>query len=400
MDARRWNHRKPHRVTINMDANEQLLYFTSTSLLADDRGLVFISDATGHPNLFYRDLCGTEVRQLTFNAEGFLKSYVYFDGSPYRGLGKASVSLDPRRGLAYYLQGREIRTVDMMGHGRVLAEYPAGQMTAFTHLSADGRFLCVPTTDERALDGGRQLAGKPTYDIDARVQGEHLNSYLRIYDANTGAELAIERVPDSWITHVQFSPLDPFLVLYNHEWPSDCGIRRMWLWDGSTHQPLRPEGDGCSRKDWTCHELWERDGSAVIYHGTYADGRGYLGRVTPDGARRVEIPFPPGFGGYGHFTGGAPGMLVSDGYYKEPGEAAQAFGEWISVQRMDWAGRRIEWIPLCRSGSSWNSQDCHPHPIFNHAGDEVYFTSDRDGRCAIYRIPLGGGPSSPSESLL
>lgn len=43
------------RVTVCPDANDQLLYFTSTSLLADDRHLVVISDRTGHPNLFCVD---------------------------------------------------------------------------------------------------------------------------------------------------------------------------------------------------------------------------------------------------------------------------------------------------------------------------------------------------------
>jgi len=33
------------------------------------------------------------------NSDGFLKSYVYFDGTPYRGLGRASVSLDAARGV-------------------------------------------------------------------------------------------------------------------------------------------------------------------------------------------------------------------------------------------------------------------------------------------------------------
>lgn len=39
---------KSERVTGNPDANEQLLYFTSSSLLADDTRLVYISDRTGY----------------------------------------------------------------------------------------------------------------------------------------------------------------------------------------------------------------------------------------------------------------------------------------------------------------------------------------------------------------
>ena len=375
------------RITNNPKSNDQLLYFTSPSLLANDRRLVFISDRGGNPNLFLRDLESGEEHALTSNSEGVLKSYVYFDGQPYRGFGKASVSLHAPSGTVYFIQGRNICQVNPAGKLRVLAEYPAGQMTAFTHVSADGTRLCVPTTDARALDGDTILPGRPKYDIDARVQEEGLSSYLRVYDTTTGKEVLTERVPKSWITHVQFSPVDRNVILYNHEWPGDCGIRRIWLWDGHRHIRMRTEGGGRSRADWTCHEMWERDGQAIIYHGNYDKGASYVGRVYPDGSQRVEIPFPSGWKRYGHFTEGRPGVLVTDGYYERPDDGAPiGDGAWITVLRVDWESQHIRWYPLCRHGSSWLSQDEHPHPVFDHASKTVLFTSDRDGKRAGYRV--------------
>ena len=175
-------------LTASPQSNDQLLYFTSTSLLSDDQHLIFLSDRTGCPNIFIRDVAAGTERQLTRNTEGFLKSYVYFDGVPYRGLGRASVSVDPQRGMIYYLQGSQVCAVDTNGTSRVLAELPADQMTAFTHVSGDGKRLCVPTTDARALDGDTLLKGKPKYNIDARVQQENLSSYLRVYDTSTGKD--------------------------------------------------------------------------------------------------------------------------------------------------------------------------------------------------------------------
>ncbi len=378
---------EPVRLTANPEANEQLLYFTSTSLLADDRHLVFLSDRTGNPNIFVRDLTTGQDKQLTFNTEGFLKSYVYFDGTPYRGLGRASVSVDAQRGVVYYLQGRQICAVDVNGKQRVLAEYPAGQMTAFTHVSADGTRLCVPTTDARALDGDTLLKGKPPYNIDARVQKEELSSYLRVYDTATGKELFCERVPKAWITHVQFSPVDHNLILYNHEWPADCGIRRMWLWDGKQHLRLRPEADGRSRNDWVCHEMWERDGSAIIYHGGLNKGPSLIGRVKPDGTGLVEITLPATWKRYGHFTVGKPGWLVTDGCYEQAGDP-KGHGAWISLLQVDWQAKTFQWWPVCRNGSSWKSQDEHPHPIFNQAADAVCFTSDKTGKRAVYQVKV------------
>jgi len=141
--------------------------------------------------------------------------------------------------------------------------------------------------------------------------------------------------------------------------------------------------------------MWERDGSAIIYHGTLA-GRGpCIGRVTPDGSDIREIILAQGCDCYGHFTSGAPGVLVSDGYYETEGDRrAIAFGntiggDWITRVDVDWAKGTYEWAPLCRSSSSWAGQDEHPHPIIDNGSRFVYFTSDRDGRRAVYRIPLG-----------
>ena len=389
---------KPIEVT-PFAGNHQLLYFTSTSLLAGDRGLVFLSDRTGGPNLFFLDFATKAERQLTHNSDGVLKSYVYFDGQPYRGLGKASVSLDPERKVAYYIQGSDLRAVDITtGRERTLAQLPRGQMTAFTHVSADGQRLCVPTTDARALDD--ETPGVPAYGIDDRVHVEGLSSYLRVFDTATGREIQTVPVPRAWITHVQFSPVDLSHILYNHEWTrSEWGVRRIWLWDGARHRQLRTEsGPGVtpvrSRNDWTCHEMWERDGSALIYHGTYAKetpetgGRAFVGRLRADGSDPTEIALPAGWTQYGHFTVGWPGRLVTDGYHRTDKDDADVNGKWLALLDIDWQRGSIEWQPLLRHGSSWTSQDAHPHPILNERGDSVYYTSDIGGRRSIYRIDL------------
>lgn len=381
---------KPIRIT-NATSNDQLLYFTSTSLLSNDQGLVFLSDRTGHPNIFYKDLITGEERQLTFNTEGCLKSYVYFWGNEYKGLGKASISLHADSGNIYFIQGRQVCCVDIEGNYRVLAELPDQQVTAFTHVSSDGTRLCVPTTDARALeydtpqDTGRY---SPDYDIDKRIQKENLNSYLRIYDTATGEEMVAECVPKAWITHVQFCPTDPSLILYNHEWPSDCGIRRVWLWDGKEHRQLRTENYERDRGDWTCHEMWQRNGREIIYHGAYKNGIPYIGKVNWDGSSIIEVSLPEIYRKYGHFTVSNTGLLVSDGYYQTADEPLDGCGQWITLQRIDWEYRMIQWIPLCKSGSNWDSQDSHPHPIFNHGDTAVYFTSNKEGFRAIYRVDV------------
>ena len=82
----------------------QLLYFTCSSLSSDDRRLYVISDRDGHPNVYVRELATGEETRLTDNHNGTLKSYVYFDGQPGRGLGKASVCLDSARDVIYFIR--------------------------------------------------------------------------------------------------------------------------------------------------------------------------------------------------------------------------------------------------------------------------------------------------------
>jgi Tol biopolymer transport system component len=45
--------------------------------------------------------------------------------------------------------------------------------------------------------------------------------------------------------------------------------------------------------------------------------------------------------------------------------------------------------PLVEHGSSWSSQDAHPHPVFDPGGRSVLFTSDRAGVRAVYRVEAG-----------
>ena len=409
------------KVTNAAGANDQLLYFTSSSLDLQNDHLVFISDRTGDPNLFVRDLHGGEERQLTHNTSGTLKSYVYFGGNDRRGLGKASVSFDAQRGVLYYLQDDALCCTALDGTTRILNRVPADQVTAFTHVSADGLRLCVPTTDARALEAERLvndspayaahqekknevISDKPDYDIDERVRTEKLSSYLNVYDTQSGELVAREQVSGAWITHVQFSPIDSTLILYNHEWPSDCGVRRMWLWDGTRHVRLRTEGEGRSKADWTCHEMWQADGQYVIYHGKYPDGRAYVGRVDLQGQHPIEVALPAEFHRYGHFTvaNRHNNWLVSDGYYHPAGVAENSNwgGEWISLIEVDWDQRDMKWVALCPHESYWDCQDSHPHPIFDHADGAVYFTSNKSGDRAVYRVPIGAPVSDrPIRSM-
>ncbi len=391
----------------------QMLYFTCSSLSQDDRYIFLISDRNGSPNVVVKDIVSGDERILTQNRSGYLKSYVYFDGGFNDGLGKASVSLDCHRNIVYFIQDDKICKVDMQGNVTVLNSVPDGRMTAFTHVSDDGKLLCVPMTDGRCLDfdpdtEGYGLDKRPKYNIDGRVQAEGLSSYLCVYDTETGKPVYEKEVPRCWITHVQFNPVNPEQIMFNHEWPeSDCGIRRIWLYDhaNDTLRRVRTEGEmpgkyNRSREDWVCHEMWSDDGRYIIYHGGYAHGPAFVGRVDTRDFSYVESALPDDYNAYGHFLMAHNGDLVCDGYFKFPDDIKpvrenstdngpdphKKDAEYISQVIPDWKKGTLKWIPLCKHETDWLGQDSHPHPIYSHRGDRIFFSSRSGKKVQVYSV--------------
>ena len=382
----------PRRVTSG-GHNDSLMYFTSNSLLADDSRLVFIRYADGRHNLFMLDMASGRESQITYFPD-IAPNASLIHGvrkNDFNVIHESSVVLYPQTGMLYFVRGRDICRYDLKGNGRVLAALPPGRCTSCAHVSEDGAKFLISSVDGRCFD---RYDGSDSKVIDEDVQRKKLDSYLHVFDTDTGEELLRETIRSAWVTHVQFNPMNDDEILYNHEWPSDCGVRRMWLFDGKRHIRLRTEGEGRSRDDWTCHEMWERGTGNLIYHGTYKNNVSYIGRIAfcnPNDRYDytiTEIPMPESYVKYGHFTVSNTNLLVTDGYYQEDGEEPGGCGKWITVLKPDWDNETIEWHPLCRHGSNWDCQESHPHPVFSHAADSVYFNSNRDGLRAVYKMDV------------
>ena len=371
-----------------------LVYFTSNSLLSDDRRIVLIQKVEGTRNLYLMDIESGAIKKLTdcTGRDDLSAPNSLFLESDFDNISDGSVIVHSPSGQVFYMQGRKICRTDPDGKVKVLNHIPAGKESSVMHVSSDGRKLLLATSDRRAF---KDYNGTNSAVIDATVQALGLSSQLRVYDTESGQELVCEQVPRAWITHVQFAPEDDNVILYNHEWPSDCGIRRIWVWNGGEHVLVRTEGEGRSREDWTCHEMWERTGSNLIYHGGYKNGLFYVGKATiPDlydlsSIQLTEIAFPPEYVRYGHFTVSNTRAMVTDGYYQTPNEPGRV-SRWVTILKPDWAQKTIEWIPICEHNSDWKGQESHPHPIFNHAGNALYFNSNREGFRAVYRVDVSG----------
>ena len=63
-------------------------------------------------------------------------------------------------------------------------------------------------------------------------------------------------------------------------------------------------------------------------------------------------------------------------------------GEYISRVVPRWEEGILQWIPLCKHESDWLGQDAHPHPVYNHAGNRIYFNSRSEKDIKVYCIDV------------
>lgn len=366
------------RQLTSLPGNHHHLYFTSTSFTADNAHALYLSDpGDGSPNIYKLSLQDGHSVRLTNNGGGFMRSYVYYDGVPYDGLAKASPSFSPAAGRLAYIQGRDVLLADVENmETETIYRLPPDVMTGFTHISADGRYVCVPYIPSAAFEVG---PGNPFPLIRDKVHGEGIESRVLVIDAETGrGEVRFAQV--GWITHVQFHPNDPETILYNHE--GGAVDQRIWLYRDGRIEKVRDQSTHTSGRLWICHEMWTRDGERILYHGTrgvpsdpaLSETAGkdsvvsFVGCADPASGAYREVDFPASMSAYGHFTeSGDRGRLVTDGVVDAHS---------LHLCEVDWEAGRLEYRRLCMHGSSFSVQDVHPHPIFSHDSRLVLFTSD------------------------
>lgn len=371
-----------------------LSYFTTCSLLKGDRRIILIHRMEDDNQVSCMDLDTGEIHDISHTPS---VPSLAFD---------ASVCVDSEREKIYYLRDRIIYRTDPEGNEIALAMIPLGMHTVCTHINDNGDKFLLSTSDNRMI-AGDEVFKHASYSVDERAQLFGYSTQLRVFSTKNGDLLQKENVNRAYVSHVQFAPGNDRLILYNHEWSSDCGVRRIWLYDGENHIQLRTVSEGRDRNDWVCHELWAADGKSLLYHGAYChdkngnptdpegkDSIHFLGRIiftVPGDYSQYtieEIPFPEQYRKYGHFIVGENGLIVTDGYYQEDDEDPRTGSRFISLLLPDWEQKTIRWVPLCEHGSTWKEQRSHPHPIFDHACRYVYFNSDREGDWAVYRVPV------------
>lgn len=303
----------------------------------------------------------------------------------------------------YYLQGNAIYRINLftMLRERVYAAQKSWSIKTFS-LSYEGDRLAVTEVTGTRMPSFLEASDWTAFSLSALAAPL---SRIVVVDLRQGSAKPIVE-QQQWIGQAQFRPHDPNTLLFCHEGPFDAIDARLWLVhaDGSGLRCAREQPDNVI----ISQEFWWPDGTEFGYYYAedHKEGSTSIRCMNPDtGEERVLAPCSP----YVHCAVARSGRFVvgdssgsiepihqlesEDGIDRPLPEGcteADAGGDYIYL--IDTLAQRE--FKLCHHGSTWslaygNTQDAHPHPYISDDGRWVFFTSDRDGRPAVYRVDAG-----------
>ncbi|MDP5239752.1 oligogalacturonate lyase family protein [Uliginosibacterium sp. 31-16] len=347
-------------------------YFYQKCFTDDGSKLLFGGEFEDVFNIWLLDLPSGVARQIT---EG--------KGDNYHG---AYLSPD-EKSIFYTKGGREHRRVDLATLAEsVIYTVPEGWKGAGTW---------VPNSDCTRIAGMEMLAADQVTASSGwerfRKQFE-ANPRERLIDIDiaTGqARVVLDQ--QRYMGHPMFRPFDDSIMGFCHEGPHDLVDARMWFInaDGTALRRVKEHAphESCM------HEFWVPDGSKLMYVSyTKGDQDRFIWAADPVTLANENImAMPPCAHLMSNFNGS---LVVGDGA-GQLGDVADKDGHAFEadpyIHLFDITRRTHR--KVCRHDSSWaeykgNTQATHPHPSFTPDEKRVLFSSDRDGKPALYLADL------------
>ncbi|MBL0807253.1 PD40 domain-containing protein [Klebsiella oxytoca] len=350
-------------------------YFYQKCFFNDGSNLLFAGEFDGNWNYYLLDLAKAEAVQLTEGAGdntfgGFLspddKSLYYVKND--RTLLEVNLTT---------LQEREVYRVadDWVGYGTWVANSDCTKLVGIEIAKSDW----TPLNDWQIFH-------------DFFHKGPHCR-LLRV-DLQTG-ESSVIHEEKKWLGHPIYRPFDDHTVAFCHEGPHDLVDARMWMVneDGSNVRKVKEhaEGESCT------HEFWVPNGSALVYV-SYLKGQ--QGRTiysfNPDtGVNEAVMQMPACSHLMSNFDGT---LLVGDGS-GTPVDVKDTSGYTIDNDPYLYAFdvAKQAYFRVARHDTSWatvanSRQVTHPHPSFTPDDSAILFSSDKDGKPAVYIAKLPPQP--------
>ncbi len=346
-------------------------YFYQKCFFNDGSHLLFAGEFDGHWNYYLLNLEKAEAVQLTEGAGdntfgGFLSpddKFLYYVKND-RVLREVNLAT---------LEERDVYRVPeaWVGYGTWVANSDCNRLVGIEIAKSD----YVPLSDWKIFH-------------DFFHKGPHCR-LVRV-DLQTGASETIleEKI---WLGHPIYRPFDDHTVAFCHEGPHDLVDARMWMVneDGSNVRKVKAhaEGESCT------HEFWVPDGSALVYVSYLKGQQGRtIYRYLPDSGVNEEVmPMPACSHLMSNFDGT---LLVGDGS-GTPVDVKDTSGYTIDndpyLYVFDVAKKA--YYRVARHDTSWDTfagsrQVTHPHPSFTPDGNAILFSTDKDGKPAVYIAKL------------
>ncbi|MDD4849305.1 MAG: oligogalacturonate lyase family protein [Gemmiger sp.] len=352
------------------------MYFYNRMTTADGKKLLYCAELNGERQLYLMDLDTGDALQLT---EGPSLE-------DYGGL----ITADDK--AVIYQQGNALWKVDVATLARTCLYRAAdGWNCGNWGTSEDNHFLVLAETRRDTLP---DLTGKKGWEFFPIVCAAKPLCHIVYLDTLTGKSHVVV-VDHCWFGHAQLRPHDPDTILFCHEGPYDMIDARLWLVqsDGSNYRCARQQPSDLI----ITHEFWMPDGHQFAYVRRETTGAQEEAICLMNPATLKEetlMPCQP----YAHFicdpqmqyfAGDCQGSDTPIHLQGQQGDSQAVRNNFIYL--VDIATRKE--IPLCWHGTSWTAahgspQDAHPHPCFTGDGKRLLFTSDKDGKPAIYQVKL------------
>jgi oligogalacturonide lyase len=339
-------------------------YFTQNQFSADGRFLALSVREAGQWRPRLLDLMTGDVEPLACPA----------------GVGVGNLCLDGATRAAYFFCGWALYRSAPGGEAAELWRCPDGFAPGAIGISSCGR--CVVFSYVEAL--AASTATSRIYSDQQERMFQRPRSVVMRYDAQAGRAEALHGEM-AWISHVLVNPRDPDEAVFCHEGPWER-VQRLWRvrWPECRAAPLLVTRPG---HEMAGHEYFTAAGRVMVQYAQVDPP--YTGRRTaynielwPDGSeeRRYRLPgkCPP------HLQSAPSGELhVADACHSDDGRQPPDPEAWIALVRH--VEGRAEFVPLCRHGTHWRTQESHPHPIFTPDGGSVIFNADDGTGAAVYR---------------
>jgi oligogalacturonide lyase len=340
----------------NYKTHSYHLYFTESGWYDQGRKLLFMSDRDNSTNLYSIHLESGEITQLT----------------GYTDVDHMDACIHPSESMIFIKIDRKIIALHVETLEEELKyEAPEGYTLGNMSSTADGKYMmtCVQEDLSHRIEldlgngyvGHRQLMEAAPHSKIVKIEADS-GKLETVYEAN------------SFITHINASPVEPWLMTFCHEGPWHLVDHRIWGLDLRTGEAWKIR-ERLEPKEKVGHEFFFPDGVHVGYHGFREDGTNFFGHIRYDNTEMEEHDFP--FDTW-HAHSDGLGQSVVDG--KGP---VKTLSLWRKIDGV-YQGPRV----LCELRCSFHSQKVHAHPRFDAGGKRILYTSDRNGYANLYLIEL------------